>query len=66
MRRDNGGVGRRYAKIEEEVSNLFPEARVARLDSDTAAVAGKESEIVRDLQTENRYTCRDTDNYEGL
>ena len=42
-------LGAGTQKIEEEVSNLFPEARVARLDSDTAAVAGKESEIIRDF-----------------
>ena len=42
-------VGAGTQKIEEEAAALFPSARIARLDSDTASVAGRENEIIREF-----------------
>lgn len=42
-------LGAGTQKIEEEVAALFPDARVARLDSDVAASSGKEISIIRDF-----------------
>ncbi len=42
-------LGAGTQKIEEEAAALFPSARIARLDSDTAMVAGKEDGIIRDF-----------------
>ena len=39
-------VGAGTQKIEEEAAALFPSARIARLDSDTASAAGRENEII--------------------
>ena len=41
------GMGAGTQKIEEEASILFPNARVARIDSDTAQYAGRDSETIR-------------------
>ena len=42
-------VGAGTQKIEEEAAALFPSARIARLDSDTASAAGRENEIIREF-----------------
>jgi primosomal protein N' (replication factor Y) (superfamily II helicase) len=42
------GIG--TEKVEEEVLNLFPKARVVRLDRDTTARKGAHSRIVRDFR----------------
>lgn len=42
-------VGSGTQKIEEEAAALFPSARIARLDSDTASAAGRENEIIREF-----------------
>lgn len=42
-------VGAGTQKIEEEAAALFPSARIARLDSDTASAAGREKEIIREF-----------------
>ena len=42
-------LGSGTQRIEEEASALFPDARVARLDGDTAMEAGREEEIIRDF-----------------
>lgn len=42
-------VGAGTQKIEEEAAALFPCARIARLDSDTASAAGRENEIIREF-----------------
>lgn len=41
------GLGAGTQKIEEEVADLFPQARVARLDSDSAHDRKFESEVIR-------------------
>lgn len=41
------GLGAGTQKIEEEVSQLFPDARVARLDSDTAQSASYGKDVIR-------------------
>jgi len=43
------GLGGGTQKIEEEASALFPSARIARLDSDTASAAGYEERIIREF-----------------
>lgn len=42
-------VGAGTQKIEEEAAALFPSARIARLDSDTASAAGRENEIIKEF-----------------
>lgn len=42
-------VGAGTQKIEEEAAALFPSARIARLDSDTASAAGRENEIIMEF-----------------
>lgn len=42
-------LGAGTQKIEEEVATLFPDAKVARLDSDVAMSSGKEISIIRDF-----------------
>lgn len=42
-------VGAGTQKIEEEAAVLFPSARIARLDSDTASAAGRENEIIKEF-----------------
>ena len=42
-------VGAGTQKIEEEVAALFPSARIARLDSDTAASAETAAHIIKDF-----------------
>lgn len=42
-------VGSGTQKIEEEAAALFPSARIARLDSDTASAAGRENGIIREF-----------------
>ena len=42
-------VGAGTQKIEEEAAALFPSARIARLDSDTASAAGRDNEIIREF-----------------
>ena len=42
-------VGAGTQKIEEEAAALFPEARIARLDSDTAQNRTYEARIIRDF-----------------
>ena len=42
-------LGTGTQKIEEEVRELFPDARIARLDSDSAQSLRKETEIIRDF-----------------
>lgn len=50
-----GGVlqplGAGTQKIEEELAALFPNARVARLDSDTTRVKGEEKKIIRSFSS---------------
>ena len=46
-------LGSGTQRIEEEASALFPDARVARLDGDTAMEAGREAEIIRDFAKKN-------------
>ncbi|MCQ2143529.1 MAG: primosomal protein N', partial [Bacteroidales bacterium] len=41
------GLGSGTEKIEEELEALFPEARIARLDSDVAARSGVEQETIK-------------------
>lgn len=43
------GLGSGTQKIEEEVSSLFPEARVARLDSDVARNKKNEINVIREF-----------------
>ena len=43
------GLGAGTQKIEEEASLLFPDARIARLDSDTAQNKANEAKIIRDF-----------------
>ena len=43
------GLGAGTQKIEEELSTTFPQARVARLDSDTAQSRNTETAIIRDF-----------------
>ena len=43
------GLGAGTQKIEEEAALLFPEARIARLDSDTYADKKQESQIIKDF-----------------
>lgn len=40
-------LGAGTQKIEEEAAALFPKARIARLDSDTAMSAGHDAEVIR-------------------
>ena len=42
-------IGAGTQKIEEELSTLFPEARVARLDSDSSQNKNTEAQIIRDF-----------------
>lgn len=42
-------LGAGTQKIEEEAATLFPDAKVARLDSDVAMSSGKEISIIRDF-----------------
>lgn len=42
-------VGAGTQKIEEEAAALFPSAKIARLDSDTASAAGRENEIIKEF-----------------
>ena len=42
-------LGAGTQRIEEEAGALFPGARIARLDSDTAMSSGRESSIIRDF-----------------
>lgn len=41
------GLGAGTQKIEEELAAMFPKARIARLDSDTANASGEEERIIR-------------------
>lgn len=50
---DSEPLGSGTQRIEEEASALFPDARVARLDGDTAMEAGREAEIIRDFAKKN-------------
>ncbi len=43
------GIGAGVQKIEEEAAALWPDARVARLDSDVSQIKGKEEQIIRDF-----------------
>ena len=43
-------LGAGTQKIEEEAANLFPEARIARLDSDSARSGKHESEIIKGFE----------------
>ena len=43
------GIGAGTQKIEEETKALFPDARVARLDSDTAQNKAYEAKVIRDF-----------------
>lgn len=47
--REMRGIGAGTQKIEDEVKKLFPQARVARLDGDSAVNARCVSEIIRDF-----------------
>ena len=46
-------LGSGTQRIEEEAAALFPDARVTRLDGDTAMEAGREEEIIRDFAKKN-------------
>ena len=46
-------LGAGTQKIEEEAAALFPEARIARLDSDVAMNAGRELSVIRDFAKGN-------------
>ncbi len=46
---DLRGLGAGTQKIEEEAARLFPEARIARLDSDTKQSKNYETKVIRDF-----------------
>lgn len=48
--RDMASMGFGTEKVEEEISRLFPQARVARLDGDTASSERQFRRIVRDFE----------------
>lgn len=43
------GIGAGVQKIEEETAALFPEAKIARLDSDSNMTAGYTSKVIKDF-----------------
>jgi len=46
-------IGAGTQRIEEEAKELFPEARIARLDSDSAKAAGYEKKTIEDFEKGN-------------